>query len=938
LNLALGLRAIAAPAADPRPQCWPDAGRRPREASPLAPLKSTIALAAMASHPDKPARKRIVPQQIISPQKEAAPDAGPSEAELAALEARDLSEEAAAGAALGPGRRVRVALEGLAAGETALVDWRKVLRARGLRRDGRAIGAPAGGGAADGAQGAGGPPAEGAPAPTALARVIQRLERAVGMAAVRPDGEASSSESEDDGGAAGAAPRGAAAGAAPRGAATGASDSEGEGVAKDAAEGGAAGKDGLAERGNEYDYRDEWIDDSEVIDRLEGGDRRAARHAGFFITRGALERAEADEAGGARAEAGGGGARKRRAGEGSGDDFERVPKKAAGGAGGAVKRKASGAEGEAPAPKKRSKKVAAAAAAAADGAAPARPLSIAQRAAAAGAGAGAGTGASGASPPVPAKPLAPPYHMPADAAAAIVRVLAAAAAAPAPEPGARRALPAPVLDALRAEEPLFRREVEAHRPRGLRAVLDALAPALEQWTTRVNLRAHVGGKPPKPPPQPQQPAAPPAAPKPPPPQPPPPQPPPPPPPPPPANLEELCALLAAIPPPPAAAPSAEGAAEGAPATEGAEGTEGAAGAAGVESAAAAPAAPVEAGKLWKRVPPAARRQVHAWVRARAVGAELNSGAGRAVLEETLAQFPAGTMDLPSLRTLCSRERAREAKVTARAGGSRPPSATGTPAPGARALSVAAVAAAAGAAAAAAGGLTPEHIRAALDSQRPASAQPAAAPPARLPAPPATAPAPASIEAVAAPPAAPPAAVAPAAAAPRMSDNDIVAAGVALGAPAPALRAALAAADGGHASAVYPGVLARVLVLAGAKGASVAEAAATALERGLAPAAWDAGSQTVRNGLVRSTKVESVAHIGGYRYALRCFPGVVEKPRKPKAAKGGAGGAAGEGEGAAPPADSPAAAAAATTAEGSPTRMPLAAAAPDADVRLPLPTA
>ncbi|KAL6774187.1 hypothetical protein ACKKBG_A24095 [Auxenochlorella protothecoides x Auxenochlorella symbiontica] len=124
-------------------------------------------------------------------------------------------------------------------------------------------------------------------------------------------------------------------------------------------------------------------------------------------------------------------------------------------------------------------------------------------------------------------------------------------------------------------------------------------------------------------------------------------------------------------------------------------------------------------------------------------------------------------------------------------------------------------------------------------------------------------------------------------APVMGDEEILSAAATQGScDAAALSFALSSTRG----SLYGRALTRVLALAGPRGASTAEAAGRGVElRLLSPSrmAPEQRSATVA-GLGRASAKEHVAHVGGYRYALKAFAGVVDQPKPQKA--GGAGAA------------------------------------------------
>ena len=112
-----------------------------------------------------------------------------------------------------------------------------------------------------------------------------------------------------------------------------------------------------------------------------------------------------------------------------------------------------------------------------------------------------------------------------------------------------------------------------------------------------------------------------------------------------------------------------------------------------------------------------------------------------------------------------------------------------------------------------------------------------------------------------------------------SDDELLAAGINHGGDEPTLRQVLQLAS---TCGMYQRVVLRQLVLAGPSGISVADMAANAVSLGWET--WDATSSNVKNGLSRQTKHEAVAALAGYKYALKCFPGVVDT-RTEKAKQG-----------------------------------------------------
>lgn len=367
-----------------------------------------------------------------------------------------------------------------------------------------------------------------------LARVIQKLERSVGVVNILGEGEAedSSSEEEDiqddenmeeagDG-----------------------SDSQGEdapngdGDATDTAlQTGKElpGKEGMkndvtggkTERGkreykNDYDYHDEWIDDTEYIEVLEKTDRRKSKYSGFFIAKGTLERREEYMPGAIPLKS----SRNRRRGR----DGSQQPS----GTGAEDGIEQNGKLGEVdmtrePVKKRRRRRTRAEmerdrllqAQAHAQASSPscrspkplanAKEFSIAAFAAAKGAGAAAAAGAidlSMARPssfpePIPrqvTKKEVPVYNMPADVSSAIERVLNEAKSASSfdtydPSRPNRKQFPPNVLEALKAAMPLFGREYKIHKSVSSSYIVDKMYEVLMPFTTRENLRQYaIGGR------------------------------------------------------------------------------------------------------------------------------------------------------------------------------------------------------------------------------------------------------------------------------------------------------------------------------------------------------------------------------------------------------------------------------------------------------------
>lgn len=314
-----------------------------------------------------------------------------------------------------------------------------------------------------------------------LAAVIQRLERAVGM------GNIDVEDSDDD--------------SLPRvGIADGSSDTEDDNEGSEDGGGhrekgkppgeGAPETDQPTEEGdtaqptgqqqpnkpstkrefaNDYDYCDDFIDDTEFIDMLEHTDRRKLKYSGFFINRGNIDRLD-----------------------------ELVP--------GAV-------------PDKPTRKRKVDSAAAAGGTAPSGLEGglLGQKTGDSGAGGnGLGTGggdepakkkkkkadgnAVGTTGSVPKKEI-PPYAMPADVAAAIEELRTVAATVPPPPPPGpeevkvnRKVLPAIIYTAVKNVEHLFQRDFAVYQVNASKIIVDRLFEFLEPFSTKDNLRTYVRGR------------------------------------------------------------------------------------------------------------------------------------------------------------------------------------------------------------------------------------------------------------------------------------------------------------------------------------------------------------------------------------------------------------------------------------------------------------
>ena len=388
-----------------------------------------------------------------------------------------------------------------------------------------------------------------------LAQVIQKLERSVGVASILEEGEMSESSSiheqeeeeeevQDDDenmvdGAAGSDSDG---------------DGEGEGDATDT--GVRTDKEGKDKdgddkkledekngkrrrgRGNDYDYYDNFIDDTEYIEVLEHTDRRKSKYAGFFIAKGSIDRSDELLPGAAPLK---NGRRRRRRADGtregsqqpSGTMTEGISGDEDGTRGSHGLEDVEGADRQKDPERKRRrrrrKKDSAEENLQPTAQSP-KPLASAKEfsmdafKAAKGAGAAAGAAAAGAaaaaraaatSQPidssvgvqVPSKPVqkkeTPVYTMPADVADAIDRILKEARSAPPPPPTMgednakffRKQLPPNVLEVLKSSMGIFGREYRQHGPTASGRIIEQMYDVLEPYTTRENLRIYaIGGR------------------------------------------------------------------------------------------------------------------------------------------------------------------------------------------------------------------------------------------------------------------------------------------------------------------------------------------------------------------------------------------------------------------------------------------------------------
>ena len=237
----------------------------------------------------------------------------------------------------------------------------------------------------------------------------------------------------------------------------------------------------IRSEGGDYDYCDDFIDDSEFIDMIEHADVRKLKYDGFFISRGIIDRVDELIASAVPDKA----TRKRKGG-GGGVDANGNAIAPGGGGGGAAGAPTTdkgqgggeGAGGEEPSKKKQRKKI--------------------------GDGGGSSAGGSplpgGASASAGPRKQLLPYSMPDDVSQLIeeLRELAAAAL-PLPSEGDaghkghRKTLPTSILEHLKAREHIFHRDVAQYKTTATKSILDELMTFLEPFSTKENMRLYVTG-------------------------------------------------------------------------------------------------------------------------------------------------------------------------------------------------------------------------------------------------------------------------------------------------------------------------------------------------------------------------------------------------------------------------------------------------------------
>eukprot|EP00887_Chlorella_sp_A99_P002055 scaffold18.g2055.t1 len=619
----------------------------------------------------KPARKRIVPQLVVtSPSAPEQDDAAEAARQAPITDLREQAELARE--KLGPDRKIYIDLDALV-DENKQVNWKQLLKERGVRRapaaakKGLELEREGGMGEPDLLRG------RSRAAVNPLAKVIARLEAAYCMSQASDDSE--EEERGDDGSTSGGSDDEEGGSGAPSGEAA---------AAAAAGEGGAKGKRGARRLGgDDYDHMDDWIDDSGGAPGGEGSaapGRRGASRAGARREQGEIERTEEMLPGFEGAKKG----RRKRADAAPAAAKEEAGKEAGAAAdeGGEQKKKAKrkaeaeGGEGggeQQPAKRRKKKKAEGGEGEAAAAVTPAKPklgaggLSIAAMAAMQGQLATAGglpspaasPGGAGGAPERAASQGPPPsasgkgrlprrpYSMPDDIRSEVEVIQGLAARAPQPDAAKKnKKLPPEILVALKSLSPLYLREQSTSGTSATSAITNALMAFLEPWANRQSIALHLKGG--------QQrgdkkdgkgDAAPSgggggAA----------------------RSLEALRALIAAkVKPLPAAPPVTIGSDDDfearavhvppPSATQGAPG----------EGGTPAPAVP-SLKDAWKKVPRDVRLHVFDQLHgALGEGGSLKSAAGRAALQEVYNLFPPNSIDLDGLERIYRQQRRKEQK-------------------------------------------------------------------------------------------------------------------------------------------------------------------------------------------------------------------------------------------------------------------------------------
>ena len=188
-------------------------------------------------------------------------------------------------------------------------------------------------------------------------------------------------------------------------------------------------------RGNQYDYLDDWIDDSEFIQIQEITDRRKGKERGFVIYRGKIERDEADNEAGYEYDEETGTKKKRKRGSSKAS----------------TKKKDAGGKVDGDTPSGKSAK---------------------------------------------AKKEAPPYELPDEVREALDRVEAVVKEMPETNASSqkRKLLPKAVREELLRCEPVFKPEIDKAGIPAQKAIVDQLMQWVSPFTSRQNINAYVTGR------------------------------------------------------------------------------------------------------------------------------------------------------------------------------------------------------------------------------------------------------------------------------------------------------------------------------------------------------------------------------------------------------------------------------------------------------------
>ena len=348
-----------------------------------------------------------------------------------------------------------------------------------------------------------------------------------------------------------------------------------------------------------------------------------------------------------------------------------------------------------------------------------------------------------------------------------------------------------------------------------------------------------------------------------------------------------------------------------------------------DASASASAVVTEPGKLWKNVPMATRAMVYEYMKAQMGEGNLKTIKGQQAVSDAVNLFPPGSIDVASVKAIYSKERCKDHTIEKASGGGGggggigqqqqqqlPTAATlgvafgstpllphspssssllhtvaNTPmtiatSPGSISEGGTIIPRATAATAATAAITAITAITATQQQQRPSSLAAIAAAAGISEAMKAS-----STAAAVVPPTTTTQATTTQAAATTVSpptEGELLAAGLKHGADEATLRSILSTAA---SSGMYLRVVLSLLARAGPEGLGVAEMAQLAVTLGMKD--WDPSAPAVKNGVSRYTKNEAVAALPHFKYALKCFPGVVDIRPKRSGSSGSGGGGGGK---------------------------------------------